>query len=167
MTFPPEFNNIAMSNDGPPARNMRSSIRGTRRGQPRAIQGVLRPLAVTRQENTPARAESASTPHEEGTIPEKENTNSHEEMAIPREELKAPHEESILTSIDELEQTSSERKSPEDDALSDNETTRDNTREFKKEQEQSFNIASASVGPSVGSTIFSTPFSEVPIDKGK
>jgi hypothetical protein len=87
-----------------------------------------------------------------------------------REEIIAPCEDSMLTSIADIssiDQTLSGRESPEDNTLSEHGTICDNTRELSQEQEQSYNTASASEGPSVGPTIFSTPFSEVPTDKGK
>ncbi len=163
-----------MSNEGPPARNTRSSTRGARRGQIRRAQGVVRP--VPRHGDTIARSESAIpregtiTPREEETTPHEEIIASRDDSALPRDEDTALCEESLLTSIAEtsnIEQTSPRRETPADNALSEHETIRENMEKSAQLQEQAYNTVSASIGPSAGPTIFSTPFSEVPTDKGK
>jgi len=163
-----------MSNEGPPVCNTCSSTCGAHRGQICRAQGVVRPVPC--HGDTIAHLESAipckgtNTPREEETTPHKEIIASHNDSALPCDEDTALCEESLLTSIAEtsnIEQTSPRRETPTDNALSKHETIRENMEKSAQLQEQAYNTVSTSIGLSAGPTIFSTPFSEVPTDKGK
>jgi hypothetical protein len=162
-----------MSNEGPPACNTRSATRGAHRGQPCGVRGMPRP--VPRHEETPVRSEGTIAPCEGTTTPPIEETAAlegsiapHDNDTVTHKESATPIEESVLTSIADtsgIEQASTGRGSPAGHALSKHETIHEYTE--RSAEEQSYNTASAIAGPSAGPTIYSTPYSKVPLDKGK
>jgi hypothetical protein len=123
----------------------------------------------------PAQSESTIASHKGTTIPPIEETTTQEGILASRDndtvthdESTAPIEESVLMLIADtsgIEQALTRRGSPAGHALSKHETIREYME--RSAEEQSYNTASAIAGPSAGPTIYSTPYSEVPLDKGK
>jgi hypothetical protein len=133
------------------------------------------PHPVSHHKEMPARSESTIVSHEGTTTPPIEETTvlegsiaPHDDDTVMCNESTAPIEESVLTSIVDtsgIEQASTGRGSPAGYALSEHETIHEYTE--RSAEEQSYNTASVIAGPSVGPTIYSTPYSEVLLDKGK
>jgi hypothetical protein len=113
--------------------------------------------------------------HEGTTTPHKENIPALKGIIAPcdnnsimHDESATPIEESVLmliVDISSIEQALTGRGSPAGHALSKHKTIHEYIE--RSIEEQSYNTASAITRPSVGPTIYSTPYSKVSLDKGK